>query len=199
MKNIIFDLGGVVVDWSPEKVLNGYPGDKQFIIDLFEGGFFNNYWVEFDRGTLTQEQVQFEMSRFSGRPYEECQDLVDYIKYSLTDIPETVDLIKSLSNEGYNLYCLSNMSNEFYDYLKERDVFTYFKGQIISAHEKLVKPEPEIYQLILDRFDLRADESLFIDDLQANVDAAQELGIHTVRFAPRDKGYRDIATKLGRA
>lgn len=198
MKNIIFDLGGVVVDWNPTKVLEQYPGDKQLIIQLFEQGFFDQWWIEFDRGTMTQPQIIEAMTTFSKRPYTECEELVEYIKYSLVDIPESVHLIKSLADEGYNLYCLSNMSNEFYDYLKGRTVFRYFKGQIISAHEKLVKPDEAIYRLILDRYALNAEESLFIDDLEKNVEAAARIGIHTVHFSSREVGYRQIDQLLGR-
>lgn len=198
MKNIIFDLGGVVVDWSPAKVLEQYPGDKQFPMTLFEEGFFDKWWVEFDRGTITQTNLLHEMSAFCNRPYEECEGLVEFIKYSLVDIPESVHLIKELANEGYNLYCLSNMSNEFYDYLKVRDIFNYFKGQVISAHEKLVKPDEAIYRLILDRYGLQAEESLFIDDLENNVKAAARVGLQTIHFAPREEGYVQIDRLLGR-
>ena len=77
---------------------------------------------------------------------------VEFIKHSLRDIPQTQCLIKELAGKGYRLFCLSNMSLEFYDYLKEREVFRYFEGQIISAHEKLIKPEKEIYRILIDRF-----------------------------------------------
>ncbi len=67
MKNIVFDLGGVVVDWSPERLMQEYPGDKELPLALFKGGFFERYWTQFDRGMLTQAEVSTEMSRFAGR------------------------------------------------------------------------------------------------------------------------------------
>ena len=85
---------------------------------------------------------------------------------------------------------------EFYDYLKTREVFRYFDGQIISALERMVKPNREIYELLLNRFHLRAEECLFIDDLQANVDAAKESGIQAVRFTPCREMYDLIREKL---
>lgn len=133
-----------------------------------------------------------EMSVFSGRPYAECWDFVEFIKHSLRDIPQTQCLIKELAGKGYRLFCLSNMSLEFYDYLKEREVFRYFEGQIISAHEKLIKPEKEIYRILIDRFQAYPEDTLFIDDLKENVDAARQLGFHTVHFADKEKGYREI-------
>lgn len=192
MKNIVFDLGGVVVDWNPKRVLDNYPGNKSLPISLFEKGFFQTYWTEFDRGTVTQDILVQQMADFSGCPYNECWDFIEYIKHSLVDIPETLHLIKRLSEEGYRLFCLSNMSVEFYDYLKVRKVFTYFEGQVISALEHTVKPEEAIYRIVLDRFGLIPEETLFIDDLQHNLDAAEALGIRTVSFADRDKGYVQI-------
>lgn len=197
MKNIVFDLGGVVVDWSPRRVFDEYPGDKELPRSLFERGFFQSTWAEFDRGVISQEKMIEEMSRFTNRPFSECLEFVDYIKYSLVDIPKTIDLIKSLSVEGYRLYCLSNMSIEFYDYLKVRDVFTYFDGQIISALEKVIKPDPEIYRRLLERYSLEPEETLFIDDLEKNIQAAGELGFHTVLFDDREKGYLRVNELLG--
>lgn len=197
MKNIVFDLGGVVVDWSPQRVLSEYPGDKELPEGLFQKGFFQKYWVEFDRGMISQEKVVEEMSLFTGRPAAECLEFVEYIKYSLVDIPKTVNLIKELSARDYNLYCLSNMSIEFYEYLKVRDVFTYFDGQIISALEKLIKPDPEIYMCLVERYKLNPEETLFVDDLEANIEAAGKLGFQTVLFADKEEGYSRINELLG--
>lgn len=197
MKNVVFDLGGVVVDWNPQRLLQEYPGDKTLPVSLFERGFFQEYWTDFDRGTVSQEKMVEEMSDFTHRPFTECWEFVEYIKHSLNDIPQTVSLIKNLSVEGYNLYCLSNMSIEFYDYLKVREVFTYFNGQIISALEKLVKPEPGIYMRLVERYHIKPEETLFIDDLSKNTEAAEKLGFHTVFFADREQGYEQINRLLG--
>lgn len=89
------------------------------------------------------------------------------------------------------------MSVEFYDYLKVREVFTYFNGQIISALEKLVKPEPGIYMRLVECYGIRPEETLFIDDLSQNTEAAEKLGFHTVLFADREKGYEQIDKLLG--
>lgn len=196
MKNVIFDLGGVVVDWNPQQVLNDYPGDRELPVSLFKRGFFEKHWIEFDRGTILQDGLVSEMADFTGHPYDACWDFVEFIKHSLVDVPKTLELIQRLSTEGYRLFCLSNMSVEFYDYLKVREVFSYFDGQIISAQEHLVKPEEAIYRLILDRYELKPEESLFIDDLEPNIKAAATLGIHTVHFADREKGYGEIDEKL---
>ena len=197
MKNVVFDLGGVVVDWSPERLLAEYPGDKNLLVTLFQGGFFHSFWSDFDRGVLDQVQVVREMSRFAARTYAECWDLVEFIKHSLRDLPATQQLIRELSAAGYHLFCLSNMSLEFYDYLKDREVFACFEGQIISAREKLIKPEKEIFELLIDRYGLQPEETLFIDDLADNVSAARDMGFHTVHLTDKIKGLQEIRTILG--
>ncbi len=192
VKNIIFDLGGVVLEWNPQRVEKEYKGNLEMPRFLFNSGFFQTHWAEFDRGTITQTKLVEKMAELSGYPLAECEGFVEFVKYSLDDIPQTVELIKKFSEQGYSVYCLSNMSLEFYDYLKVRDWFSCFKGQIISALEGVIKPEAAIYELLLDRFQLKAEECLFIDDLAPNIEAAKALGIQTVHFAEREKGYAEI-------
>lgn len=196
MKNIIFDLGGVVVEWNGERVIDSFKGNPSLIMYIKSNGFFKDYWNAFDKGTLDRRELVDKVALITGISAEKCNAFVEHVKLSLVPIPETEALIKELSARGYKLYCLSNMSNDFYDYLKTREVFKYFDGQIISAKEHMVKPDREIYELILNRFHLKPEESLFIDDLAANIKAAQALGIQTVHFANKQKGYEEIRERL---
>lgn len=196
MKNIIFDLGGVVVEWNGERVIDSFKGNPSLIMYIKSNGFFKDYWNAFDKGALDRRELVDKVALITGISAEECNAFVEHVKLSLVPIPETEALIKELSARGYKLYCLSNMSNDFYDYLKTREVFKYFDGQIISAKEHMMKPDREIYELILNRFHLKPEESLFIDDLAANIKAAQALGIQTVHFANKQKGYEEIRERL---
>lgn len=185
-----------MVDWSPERLMRDYPGDPEMPVALFRKGFFQQYWPEYDRGTVDQTGIVRQMSAFSGRGYAECWDFVEFVKHSLQDIPATVDLIKELSAEGYRLFCLSNMSLEFYDYLREREVFTYFEGQIISALEHVIKPDEAIFNLLTSRYDVQPAEALYIDDLEDNVNTARRMGFHTVHFTNKEQGIHEIREKL---
>ncbi len=192
IKNVVFDLGGVVVDWSPERLLATYPGDKELPVALFKKGFFQKYWSEFDRGSISQAEMVTAMSVFAGRTYAECWDFVEFIKHTLDDLPVTCQLIEELSQRGFRLFCLSNMSVEYYDYLKDRKVFAFFEGSIISALEHTIKPEKEIYRILFDRYQLVPEETLFVDDLADNVEAARSLGIQTVHFSDRVAAIQKI-------
>lgn len=196
IKNVIFDLGGVVVKWDPVGVLNSFKGDPAITRYIRERGFFADYWKDYDKGTLSREKLVERTAALIGCSEESCEEFILHVMHSLDTLPGTEELIKELSGKGYRLYCLSNMSVEFYDYLKVRDVFNYFDGQIISALEHMVKPDREIYELILNRFHLKAEESLFIDDLLPNIEAARKLGIQTVHFSLRPNIYETIREKL---
>lgn len=196
MKNVIFDLGAVVVDWSPEKLLREYSGDPELPIVLFKKGFFRDYWPDFDRGKIDQINMAKAIAQFSKHPYAECWDFMEYIKHSLCDIPETVELIKELATYDYRMFCLSNMSVEYYDYMKDREVFGYFEGHVISALEHVIKPEREIYEILMKRYNVIPEESIFIDDLEPNVKAAQQLGFHIVHFVDKEKGLRELRERL---
>ena len=196
IKNIIFDLGGVVVEWNPEHILQTFPGNPNLIRYIHTNGFFSNYWSAYDKGIMTREQVIEKIAPLTGCPVEDCNEFIEFVKVSLTNIPETEKLIQELSQRDYKLFCLSNMSEDFYEYLSSRKVFNYFEGKIISAIEKMVKPDREIYELLLNRYHLKAEESLFIDNLAVNIRAAQEVGIHTVHFRDKEKAYQEIKNCL---
>ncbi|HJA15897.1 MAG TPA: HAD family phosphatase [Candidatus Butyricimonas faecavium] len=196
MKNIIFDLGGVVVEWNAKKVLETFNGNPILVNFVKENRLFLNDWRAYDRGDVTRQELIDKVALLSGCPTKDCNEFIEHVKHSLAPIPETETLIKELSARGFKLYCLSNMSVDFYDYLKTREVFKYFDGQIISALEHMVKPDREIYNLLLNRYHLKPEESLFIDDLEPNVKAAQAVGINTLHFTNKHKGCEEIRERL---
>lgn len=201
IKNIIFDLGGVVFNWDPKRVAEEFKHPDLDAQTIFESDFFTEHWSEFDRGIYAEEELLSILSLETGFPLQACEDFLDYIKSNLHDISETINRIKTLHQKGYHLLCLSNLSHEFYDFLKSREVFKYFHEKVISAQEEMIKPDPALFQLTLDRYKLIPQETLFIDDLPANTAAAQSLGIQTLTFdTPENKAkaYKvlDLLKKL---
>ena len=122
----------------------------------------------------------------NGCTLEKC---ASYLQYSI-DLQEPVrpteELIGRLKEAGYRLYVLSNMSREFIDYLRTFPVYGLFDGEVVSCEEGVVKPEPRIYELLLERFGLEPAETLFIDDRRVNLEAAAAFGIRTQHFDPKD-------------
>ena len=102
--------------------------------------------------------------------------------YRQATIKPTARLIEDLKAAGYKLYVLSNMSREFIDFLRQQPVYDNFDGEVVSCEERVVKPMPEIYDILLCRYNLLPEETIFIDDREENVVAAQEKGITIFHF-----------------
>ena len=180
MKNIIFDIGNVLLEFKPfEFLLKHY--DQKTMEDLMVIIFSSDEWIEMDLGTMSVEEVK---SRFidRNRHYkEEITYVLDHWSEMLTPMLENVKFVKILKDKGYKLYLLSNFPIvAFKEVFNKYDFFRFFDGMIISAYEHVIKPDEKIYKLLLDRYQLNAHDCLFIDDMEANVRQANELGIKTI-------------------
>lgn len=182
MKNIVFDLGGVVFARDPHKCPSELPEFFSFVRDEQ----MPRFWEEYDRGTLTIDEVQRILCREKGCTPEVCARFLEQAISMQEAVPATEQLIADLKAARYRLYVLSNMSREFIDFLRRIPVYRHFEGEVVSCEEHTVKPEPAIYRILLDRYGLRADETLFIDDRPANLSTATDLGIKTFLFRYRD-------------
>lgn len=178
IKNVIFDLGGVVLGRELRRlgdVLNTFA-----FISADES--FPEFWSEFDRGTYTREEVTQLLSEEYNLPYEDAAEQVQRLLELLQPIPETVAVIEELKERGIRCYILSNMSKEFYAELLKFPVFEHFDGAVVSYQERVNKPDRAIYEIILSRYGLEPSETVFADDKIANTEAAAALGLHTVTF-----------------
>jgi putative hydrolase of the HAD superfamily len=183
MRNIIFDLGGVVLDWNSDAILESFYGDLDARVAVKAALFQHADWLQMDRGMLTESEVIPRVAKRTGRSAAELTQLFDAIRTSLRPKPDTVALIERLAHRCVPLYCLSNMPASTFAYLRERYAFwPKFRGIVISGEIKMMKPERDIFEYLLDRFDLAAAETVFIDDHQPNIDAAQAIGLHTILF-----------------
>lgn len=187
IKNIIFDLGGVVI--GRDYALRG---DRLRSFRFLQGENFPQYWKDFDMGIATQEETANAISQQEGYTPQEACEMIDYIRGLYNEFPETVSLVKELNNKGYKLYVLSNMPYEFYNYIKSFEVFRYFDGVVISSVEKMSKPDPEFFRLILNRYGLKPEETLFVDDKKMNTSAAAGLGMHTCLFDAVGDGCDEV-------
>ena len=190
--NFIFDLGNVLVDWNPEKFIAGFeigePEKRHIQAELFG----HADWLALDKGTKSQAEVIANVEQRSGMSQEMIKYCIEQMKLSLVTIERSAQLLAELSEKGHGVYGLSNMSQNSYDYLKRREFFTYFQDIVISAEIKMVKPDLEIFEHTLDKFGIKAEESVFIDDMEKNVMAAKSLNIHCVHFKRTAECYEQI-------
>ena len=190
MKNVVFDLGRVVFAQDPAKSTAEF---KQFFsyVSLTP---MPQFWTDYDMGVLSFEQVAEELAAYRGVEPEFAREMITIAIGKQETIRPTEKLIDELKAAGYKLYVLSNMSREFIDFLRKQKVYENFDGDVVSCEVGIVKPMPEIYDLLLERFDLAPAETIFIDDRKENVDAAAAKGIATFHFDRND--YEGSCEKL---
>lgn len=182
MKNIVFDLGGVVFARDPRKF------EPEFI------KFFSyimlpempRFWEEYDRGVVTYEQVVADLAEYNSCDRELADKNLRRSIVTQEEIPSTKALIADLKAAGYKLYVLSNMSLEFIEFLRKTDVYKYFDGEVVSCEEHVVKPNAEIYSCLVARYGLEVGETLFVDDRKENVETARREGWQGFNFDPRN-------------
>ena len=191
--NLVFDLGGVVVRWDPDAIIAGVFSDPGIRARVKADVFSHADWLELDRGTLGREQAIARAAERSAVAAGEIKRLLHAVPPSLVVFPETVELLYRLKRKGYPLYCLSNMHFASIEYLEKTHTFwEVFNGAVISCRLQLCKPEAGIYEHLLRTYGLRAEETLFIDDVQKNLDAAAQLGIRTLRFQNAAQCEREL-------
>jgi putative hydrolase of the HAD superfamily len=182
VRNVVMDLGGVMLEWNPDHLLTRFAPDPVVRRQL-RASIFGHDWRLFDRGQVTEAELLARLELCTGHTRELLVEIVEAVRESLREKPETVALVRAFQQRGFDIYCLSNMPGPIYEHLRRRHAFwDVFRGIVVSGEIQLMKPEPEIYLHLLERFGLQPAESVFIDDLQANVDAAKGVGLHAIRF-----------------
>jgi len=184
IKNIIFDFGCVLINWSQHNLYDTYFGSKEktdWFIDNICTWEWNN---QTDVGKTFASSVEEKIAEFPEwekeiRMYwERWEDMIGGAVEGMQD------WICELKKAGYKVYGLSNWSAETFPLVKEKfPVFKMMDGIVISGEELIAKPDYRIYQILLNRYNLQANECVFVDDRQSNIDAATELGIHGITFA----------------
>jgi HAD superfamily hydrolase (TIGR01509 family) len=183
IKNVVFDAGGVLLEWNPPRIVAQLYPDPKVQAEIREFIFEHPDWHEFDRGTLTAESATTHFAKLSGRSPDEVRELIRATAESLRPIEGTIELLEKLAAAGVHLYLLSNMPVSTYEILVQRHAFfEYFRHMVISGAILLLKPEPAIYQHLVEKTGIVPAESVFIDDLERNVAAARDAGLHAIRF-----------------
>jgi putative hydrolase of the HAD superfamily len=182
---VIFDLGGVVLDWRPLDLLRRfYAGHPDAVRETVRRDMFEHPdWLDLDRGTLSHAEAVPRFAQRAGRDEAEIARLLETVRNSLLPVPETVALMQELDAAGVPLYCLSNMHAEIAAWLlRTHDFWPLFRGVVFSADEKLIKPDAAIFHRLLQRHGLATHRTAFVDDHPANVEAARRLGLHAIGF-----------------
>lgn len=193
---VLFDLGNVVLNWDTRSIVQGLQIDEPKQTLVKKELFGHRDWLDFDRGLVTEQELIGGVAKRSGLDIPALEHCLLQAKKSLIEIEATIELMTEIHSSGIEMYCLSNMPTETFDYIKSRSFFNFFSGVVISGNIKMMKPEPEIFSYTLNRFNLSAGSTLFVDDSLANIMAAEKMGISCVHFKRTDDCYRKIRNAL---
>ena len=183
-KNIIFDFGGVVVQFNPKDFLMDHFMNKRAEEIVYELTFGSQEWQDLDRGIITCEEGNAAMLENAARVNRvfEVQTVIDEWPAILRTKESTVHTMQKLKAAGYRLYYLTNIPADIMDELRQREWFSLFDGGVASCDVHLCKPEPAIYTTLMQTCNLAYDESIFIDDNKVNAQAAYNLGITGILY-----------------
>lgn len=185
LKNIVFDLGGVVVAHNEESFAEKLGEFFSFVFGS-DMRCVPSFWVDYDLGVRTIDETAASVAEYRKCSVEEAKQNMLYAISLQEEVEPTVQLIKELKEQGYKLYVLSNMSKEYIEFLRKLPVFDYFDDQVVSCEINLGKPDKRVYEYLLSHCNLDAAETIFIDDRYDNVEAAAELGITPFHFDRRN-------------
>ena len=193
IRNLIFDIGNVLTDFRWKEFLQDKGFDEEMIARIAAASVQNPLWCEFDRGTWTEEELMQAFVKEAPQLEKELHLAYDDIHGMVTPREYAIPWLQELKSKGYGVYYLSNFS-------KKAEVecsvclnfLPYMDGGILSYQEKLIKPDPAIYTLLLERYGLMAEESVFLDDTLANVEAARKLGIHGIWFQTKEQAEEEL-------
>lgn len=187
IENIIFDFGGVLVDWNPRHLYRDYFDNEQEMEYFLRHVCTEEWNLEQDRGRPLSEGT-----RLLQEKYPDFHSMIQlfYDKWEVMlkgDIPETVSLLYQLKAK-YKIYGLTNWSAETIPVAFARfPFFSEFDGIVVSGKEKLIKPDKQIFKVLIDRYNLLAENTVFIDDNEKNINAAREIGMNAIRFENPDQ------------
>jgi 2-haloacid dehalogenase len=195
-KAVVFDLGGVLIDWDPRHLYRKLLADEAAVEEFLATVCTPEWNAELDRGRPFAEGVAELVERHPAHAAAIAAYHERWPEMVAGDIPGTVEVLAELRAAGVPLYALTNWSAETFAITRGRFEFLeWFDGLMVSGEERITKPDPAIFQLLLDRFGLDPAATVFVDDSEANVAAARRLGIDAIRFTGHDELRRELVAR----
>ncbi len=198
IKNVVFDFGGVLVDWNPRYLYDKYFGDATRSQWFLDNICLYSWNLQMDGGKPFAEGV----AELQAQHPEWAEAIAIYhnrwVEMMGGEVAGTADVVRALKEAGYGVYGLTNWSAETFPLIRDTyPIFGEFDGIVVSGEEHLLKPDAAIYRCLMDRYGLQAEESIFIDDNPANVEAAREVGMEALRFESAEQLSEQLQRDFG--
>lgn len=184
IRNLVFDMGNVMIHFKPLPVLRRMGVTREEDLALFDEKIRHSIeWALVDWGLMsTDEFVNFAKKELPEHLHKVAEEYIRHRGPYFEPMPGIAEFIREKKKEGYGIYLLSNASHELNDFLPYIPGTECLDGSVISADVRLVKPQKEIYELLLDKYHLKGDECLFIDDMPSNCVGADRVGMASFVF-----------------
>ncbi len=197
IKTVIFDIGNVLAGFAWEEYFRSFGYSEEIFQRLAKATVESRSWQEHDRGALSDEEIMDLFIKNDPGIEKELRETLDNIDGMLVRYDYAIPWIQELKEKGYQVLVLSNFAHKAYEDCRDvLDFLDYVDGGILSFRDKMVKPEPEIYQLLMDRYHLKPEECVFLDDTEKNLPPAEAFGMHTVHFKDRGQAVEELR-KMG--
>ncbi len=194
---IVFDIGNVLAHFCWEDYLKDCGYTQEVIDKVSKATVLSPLWNELDRGVRNEEEIFTEFAKSDPSVEKEImamyRDALDLVK----EYDYSADFVRTLKRNGYKVYLLSNYSRFTFEYAKKIFKFIqYVDGGVISYEVAYTKPEAQIYQALIDKYNIEPTHAVFLDDLQANLEGAKPFGFHTICVKSHEQAVEDLR-KLG--
>lgn len=197
IKNIVFDIGNVLAGFVWQDFYRSFGFSEEILERLADATVRSGLWNEMDRGEMSDDQLLEGFIRNDPSIEKEIREVFQNVKGMVCRYEYAIPWIKGLKERGFGIYVISNFAHKAYlDCSEALDFLQEVDGAIISYQEKLIKPSPEIYRLLCNRYGLRAEECVFIDDTAPNVEAAIKEGMKGIVFHTREQADRELEKLL---
>ena len=198
MKNIVFDFGGVLVDWNPHHLYDKYFGSVEKAEWFLNNICLYSWNIQMDGGKPFAEGVAELQAEYPEWSEAIAIYHTRWIEMMGGEIEGMADIVKRLKEAGYGVYGLTNWSSETFPLVRDKyAIFKQLDGMVVSGEEHLLKPDAAIYKCLLERYNLQAEESLFVDDNADNVTGARNVGMKAVRFTSVAELERELKDVYG--
>lgn len=193
IRNIIFDVGNVLVEYSWERMLKTLHMEGEVYDMVAKATVLSSLWNELDRSRLSDEEILNGFIQNAPEYEREIRLVWEHVEESVHCYPDSVSWVQKFRKNGYQTYILSNYGKYTMERTrKELPFVDDMDGALFSYQVKLIKPEPEIYQALFDKFQLKPEECVFMDDNEKNIIAARKAGMHGILFENKEQAEVEL-------
>lgn len=197
IKTVIFDIGNVLACYDWQGYLKQFNFSEKIRLEIANAVFLNPLWLEFDRGIMGDQNVKGAMKALLPQYQSEMDQVLGGMRKLLYEYDFSALWVKNLKKKGLKVYVLSNYGKTLFEYARsDFEFLQYIDGGIISYEVHHMKPETQIYELLLEKYGINPCQAVFLDDTKSNLPPAEKLGMRTIHVTSHEAALEGL-NKLG--